>query len=56
MNKYCLLLKKRIIEQAKFSYSTLGKAFEKHTKTIEIKEKTSVCFNDFRTKRQKGNK
>ena len=25
----------RIIEQAKFSYSPLGKAFEKQTKTIE---------------------
>ena len=26
---------KRVIEQAKFSYSPLGKAFEKQTKTIE---------------------
>ena len=25
----------RIIEQAKFTYSSLGKAFEKQTKTIE---------------------
>ena len=27
--------KKQIIEQAKFTYSSLGKAFEKQTKTIE---------------------
>ena len=27
--------KKQIIEQAKFTYSALGKAFEKQTKTIE---------------------
>ena len=26
---------KRVIEQAKFAYSALGKAFEKQTKTIE---------------------
>ena len=26
---------KQIIEQAKFTYSPLGKAFEKQTKTIE---------------------
>ena len=29
----------QIIEQAKFSYSPLGKAFEKQTETIEDKEK-----------------
>ena len=33
-NKYYHLTKK-IIEQAKFTYSTLGKAFEKQIKTIE---------------------
>ena len=27
--------KNRIVEQAKFTYSSLGKAFEKQTKTIE---------------------
>ena len=27
--------KKQIIKQAKFTYSPLGKAFEKHTKIIE---------------------
>ena len=31
----------QIIEQAKFTYSPLGKAFEKQTKTIEDQEKTS---------------
>ena len=31
----------RIIEQAKFTYSHLGKAFEKQIKTIEDKKKTS---------------
>ena len=29
---------RQIIEQAKFAYSPLGKAFEKHTKTIEDQE------------------
>ena len=29
----------QIIEQAKFTYSPLGKAFEKQTKTIEDQEK-----------------
>ena len=32
VNKYCLLSKKKVIEQAKFTYSPFGKAFEKHTK------------------------
>ena len=30
---------KQIIEQAKLTYSPLGKAFEEQTKTIKIKEK-----------------
>ena len=30
------------IEQAKFTYSPLGKAFEKQTKTLKIKEKKPV--------------
>ena len=49
---------KQIIEQAKFTYSSLGKAFEKKTKTIEdqgknqinvVKEKGRQIneFNDF---------
>ena len=29
----------QIIEQARFTYSPLGKAFEKQTKAIKIKEK-----------------
>ena len=33
--KICHLIKSRIIEQAKFTYSPLGKAFEKQIKTIE---------------------
>ena len=32
---------RRVIEQAKFAYSPLGKAFEKQTKTIEEQGKTS---------------
>ena len=31
----------QITEQAKFTYSPLGKAFEKQTKTIEDKKKTN---------------
>ena len=34
--------KKQIIEQAKFTYSPLGKAFEKQTKTIEDQEKKQI--------------
>ena len=33
---------KQIIEQAKFTYSPLGKAFEKQTKTIEFQEEKQV--------------
>ena len=33
---------KQIIEQAKFTYSPLGKAFEKQTKTIEDQGKKQV--------------
>ena len=32
----------RIIEQAKFTYSPLGKAFEKQTKTIEEQGKKEI--------------
>ena len=32
----------QIIEQAKFTYSPLGKAFEKQTKTIEDQEKKQL--------------
>ena len=32
----------RIIEQAKFTYSPLGKAFEKQIKTIEEQEKNKL--------------
>ena len=33
---------RQIIEQAKFTYSPLGKAFEKQTKTIEEQGKKQV--------------
>ena len=35
---------KQIIEQAKFSYSPLGKAFEKQTKTIEDQGKNNLML------------
>ena len=34
--------KQQIIEQAKFEYSPLGKAFEKQVKTIEYQGKTQI--------------
>ena len=42
----------QIIEQAKFNYSPLGKAFQKQTKTIEDQGKI-VCFRKFKIKRTK---
>ena len=41
----------QIIEQAKFTYSPLGKAFEKQ-KQLKIKVKTRSCFRKFETKRR----
>ena len=42
----------QIIEQTKFTYSPLGKAFEKQIKIIEDQgEKTNRCFKEFETKR-----
>ena len=35
----------QIIEQAKFTYSPLGKAFEKQTKTIEDETKINIKKN-----------
>ena len=35
---------KQIIEKAKFTYSPLGKAFEKQTRTIEDKEKNKLML------------
>ena len=35
---------KQIIEQAKFTYSPLGKAFKKQTKTIEDQGKNKFMF------------
>ena len=39
---------KQIIEKAKFTHSPLGKAFEKQTKKLKTKEKTSWCFKILR--------
>ena len=42
-----------IIEQAKFTYSPLGKAFEKQTKTIEDQgEKQVQALEDLKLKEQ----
>ena len=41
-NMSILLVKQQIIEQAKFTHSLLGKAFEKQIKTIEYKEEKQV--------------
>ena len=43
VKKYYLLIK-NIIEQAKFTYSPLRKAFEKQTKTIEDQGQKQVDF------------
>ena len=34
----------QIIEQAKFNYSPLGKAFEKQTKLIKVKEENKLML------------
>ena len=39
---YSLIKKKKILEQAKFTYSPLGKAFERQIKTIEDQGKKQV--------------
>ena len=45
---------KQIIEQAKFTYSPLGKAFEKQIKTIEDQEIKQVdALKDLKDNRQK---
>ena len=45
---------KQIIEQAKFTYSPLGKAFEKQTKTIEDQGQKQVdAFESLKPKEQK---
>ena len=47
----------QIIEQAKFTYSPLGKAFEKQIKAIEDqRKKTGWCFRKFETKRRNKTK
>ena len=42
VKKYRLLRQQQIIEQAKFTYSHLGKVFEKQTKTIEDQGKIQI--------------
>ena len=42
VKKYYSLIKKNILEQAKFTYSPLGKAFERQIKTIEDQGKKQV--------------
>ena len=45
----------QIIEQAKFTYSPSGKAFEKQIKTIEDQEQKQVeALKDLKTKEQKA--
>ena len=44
---------KQIIEQAIFTNSPLGKAFEKQAKTIEDQGKNKLMFSGFKTKRNK---
>ena len=46
---------KQIIEQAKFTYSPLGKAFEKQIKTNEDQGKKNWGFKRFKTRRTKSN-
>ena len=41
----------QIIEQAKFTHSPLGKAFQKQIKTIEDQEEKQVDFKKFKTRR-----
>ena len=42
----------QIIEQTRFTYSPLGKAFKKHIETIKYQgKKTGWCFRKFETKR-----
>ena len=36
---------RRVVEQAKFTYSPLGKSLEKHIKAIEDHRKERNCFN-----------
>ena len=45
----------RIMEQAKFTYFSLGKAFEKKTKNDwRVRHKTSWSFKSFKTRRKSG--
>ena len=49
-----LSTQQQIIQQTKFTYSPLGKAFDKQIKTIEDQgKKTSWCFRKTETRRNK---
>ena len=48
MKKYYHQTKKQIIEQTKFTYSPLGKAFEKQIKSIEDQGKKIHALNDLK--------
>ena len=43
-----------IIEQAKFTYSSLGKSFEKHTKTIEVQGRKQIDAITIQNKRREA--
>ena len=46
VKKYYLLIKKKVIEQTKFTYYPVGKALEKQTKTIEDQDKKQIKANE----------
>ena len=41
--------KRRVIEEAKFTYSILGKSLEKQTKAIEYQEKKQINWRSCKT-------
>ena len=44
-----ILPQSRLIEQTKFTYSPLGKAFEKQIKTMKIKKENTLKLYSFKT-------
>ena len=44
IDKYCLLIKDKITEEAKFLYSTLGKAFKNKQKQLKTKREINCFF------------
>ena len=41
---------RQIIEQAKFTYSALGKAFKNKRKRLKSKEEKNICYLQIKTK------